>query len=226
MNFVSPAKVIGVTQIREDVREYMLAVEKARRYNPGSFVQLTLDQVSASDIWPDSRTFSIASYQPGIMRLIIQRVGYYTTRIFTELQAGSACTIKYPFGDLFDRNSLREKHLFIAGGLGITPFLGLGRYFKDMGRENQVFLFYSVSYFKDLVHYEELSEIFGKNMKLFVTREVVEGTVGHRVKLEDIAQQANSDTNCYLCGSPSFNLDYFELLRGNSFSKIRMDEWE
>ena len=36
--------------------------------------------------------------------------------IFEELKEGDKCTIKYPFGDLYIKNSVDEKHLFLAGG--------------------------------------------------------------------------------------------------------------
>lgn len=86
MNYVSQAEVVNVIKHNAEIREYELRLDKERRYNPGSFVQLTLDLVTASDIWPDSRTFSIASYKKGVMNfIIIKNVGEYTNRIFDEL---------------------------------------------------------------------------------------------------------------------------------------------
>jgi predicted ferric reductase len=78
MNFVTQVEVIKIIVHNNDIREYECKLDQERKYNPGSFVQLTLDLVTASDIWPDSRTFSIASFEGGIMRFIIKKTGKYT----------------------------------------------------------------------------------------------------------------------------------------------------
>ncbi len=69
--------VVEVIEHKKDIKEYDFELENERKYNPGLFVQLTLDLVTASDICPDSRTFSIASYEKGTMRFIIKNVGMY-----------------------------------------------------------------------------------------------------------------------------------------------------
>ena len=112
MNHVSKGKVIDIIKHKQNLREYIIEVEKTRKYAPGSFVQFTLDDVTASDIWPDSRTFSIASYNNGYMRFIIKNVGMYTDRIFDKLKVNTECTIKCPFGDLFDASSSRRTACF------------------------------------------------------------------------------------------------------------------
>lgn len=226
MNYVSQAEIVNVIKHNAEIREYELRLDKEQRYNPGSFVQLTLDLVTASDIWPDSRTFSIASYKKGVMNFIIKNVGGYTNRIFDELNEGDKCTIKYPFGDLYNKNSIDEKHLFLAGGVGITPYLGLVEYFKTIGKTDRVSLFYSVKNSKELLHYDELNTILGNNLKIFTTREKDNHFHDRRIGIDDISRVADIDTNIYICGSKSFNNDFKSLLQENGYKKIHMDEWE
>jgi ferredoxin-NADP reductase len=226
MNHVTQAKVVKVIEHSKDIREYILELEKERKYNPGSFVQLSLDLVTASDIWPESRTFSIASYEKGVMKFIIKRVGTYTSRLFDELNVGKKCTIKYPFGDLFNKNSVNENHLFIAGGVGITPYLSLIKYYELSNLLDNISLFYSAKYFEDLIHYESLKGMLGENMEVFITREKCYNCHNKRITLEDINRIADAETNIYICGSKSFNLDYKELLIKSGYTKIYMDEWE
>ncbi len=226
MNHVTQAKVVQVIEHSKVIREYILELEKERKYNPGSFVQLTLDLVTASDIWPESRTFSIASYEKGIMKFIIKNVGFYTSRIFDELGVDDKCTIKYPFGDLFNKNFVNEKHLFIAGGVGITPYLSLIKYYELNNLLNNISLFYSAKYFKDLLHYEPLKNVLGENMEVFITREKCTGCHSKRISIENVKRIADKETNIYVCGSKSFNKDYKELLNENGYTKIYMDEWE
>jgi len=226
MNHVTQAKVVQVIEHNKDIREYVLEIEKERKYNPGSFVQLTLDSVTASDIWPDSRTFSIASYEKGIMKFIIKDVGIYTSKIFKELNMGSKCSIKYPFGELFNKNLVNENHLFIAGGVGVTPYLSLVKYYELNGLIDNISLFYSAKYFTDLLHYESLKDMLGERIEVFITRERCSNCHNKRITIEDINRIADKETNIYVCGSKSFNQDYKELLITNGYTKIFMDEWE
>lgn len=226
MNYVTGAEVVEVIEHSDNIREYTVELEKERKYNPGSFVQLTLDRVTASDIWPDSRTFSIASYEKGIMRFIIKNVGSYTSRIFNELKVGSVCTIKYPFGDLFNKKVVNENHLFIAGGVGITPYLSLIKYYELNGLLQNISLFYSAKYFDDLLHYESLKSVLGERMEVFITRENCSNCHCKRIGTEDVNRKADKETNIYICGSKSFNQDYKDLLMKNGYSKIFMDEWD
>ena len=226
MSYVTQAEVVDIINHREDIREYILLLEKERKYTPGSFVQLSLDLVTASDIWPESRTFSIASYEKDLMRFIIKNVGVYTSRIFSEMNIGSKCTIKYPYGELFNKGLINEKHLFIAGGVGITPFLGIVKYFETMKKLDNIFLFYCIRYFKDILHYHELSKNLDNRLKLFITREKVDKFNYGHIEIKDIMQVANKETNIYVCGSRTFNSDYKKLLLENGYTKIHIDEWE
>ncbi len=226
MNHVTQAKVVQVVEHSKDIREYVLELEKERKYNPGSFVQLTLDLVTASDIWPDSRTFSIASYEKGVMKFIIKNVGSYTSKIFNELGVGNKCTIKYPFGDLFNKNSVNEKHLFIAGGVGITPYLSLVKYYELNNLLDNISLFLREKKEKDYLNYESLKDMLGERMEVFVTREKYSNCHNNRITVENINRIADKETNIYVCGSKSFNQDYKEILIKNGYTKIYMDEWE
>lgn len=226
MNYVTQAKVVQVIEHSKDIREYVVELEKERKYNPGSFVQLTLELVTASDIWPDSRTFSIASYEKGVMRFIIKNIGTYTSRIFNELDVGNRCTVKYPFGDLFNKNSINEKHLLLAGGVGVTPYLGLIEYFKTIDQINYVTLFYSVKHSDELLHYNDLKTFLGENLEVFTTRENSNQYHNNRITIDDINRVADVDTNIYICGSKSFNSYYKSILQEDGYNKIHMDEWE
>jgi ferredoxin-NADP reductase len=226
MNFVTRAAVVNVIEHQERIREYLIKLEKEKKYLPGCFVQLSLEEVSASDIWPESRTFSVASYQKGWMRFIIKNNGNYTNRIFNELCVGSYCTIKYPFGDLFKKNTEDEKHVFLAGGVGVTPYFGLIEYFKSQKKLDNIHLLYSAKYYKDFLHLNDLQETLGGRLQVFVTQENGSGFKNRRIQIEDVKKIADSKSHIYICGSSSFNSYYKEELGMNGFDKLHMDEWE
>lgn len=226
MSYVTQAEVIEIIKHKKDINEYIVKLDRERSYNPASFVQLTLDLVTASDIWPESRTFSIASFEKGIMKFIIKEVGKYTKRIFNELKVGDLCTIKYPFGDMFKKDLSNENHLFIAGGVGITPFLGLIDYYKLIGKIDRINLLYSVKTFNDLLHYDKLKNTLENNLQIFITQDEKTDFNNHRITLQDIENKANYKSHIYICGSKDFNASYKKILENTGYKNIYMDEWE
>jgi len=225
MVFISKAEVINIIYHNKNVREFIFILKKGRNYNPGSFVQLTLDLVTASDIWPDSRTFSIASFQKGFIRLIIKKQGYYTNRIFNELREGCFCTIKYPLGDLFDKKTLGEKHVFIAGGLGITPFLSLLEYFKSINKLDDISMLYSVKHENDLLYVSYIQEMLKDRLQIFITKEFTKKYNRRRLSVNDIIAISNKMSNIYVCGSKSFNANIKNMLIDYEYERIHCDEW-
>lgn len=231
MPIVSKATVIGVKKINDEIREYLLKPDKYINFEAGQFLQLTLDLVSASDFWPESRTFSIASYRSidKSIRLIIKKVGPYTTRIFDALEIGYECTIKYAYGDftlpLFDEiNPI----VCIAGGTGIAPFLAFLDACEERGQLDRLTLFYSVRKKADVFDYIKLKQLLGpKNLNLYTSREFNEDTISRRIDVEDIIGN-RTDLNShhfYICGSKEFTYFFKQQLVDRGIQKIYIDEW-
>lgn len=223
---VTKAKVIQIEEHINNVREYTLEIKNEIKYSPGSFVQLTLEEVTASEIWPDSRPFSIASYEKGIIKIIIKKIGYYTTKIFNDLSLGSYCTLKYPFGNIFNINDVEGDYVFIAGGIGITPFLGIIKYLDNEGLLYKTYLFYSVKYENDLLYFSYLKTKLEDRLKIFVSQEESSSFSEGRIKLTDITKVAGLNSKIYICGGSDFN-NYFKVnLLQSGFLNIYVDEWE
>lgn len=231
MPIVSRATVIDVRQINDDIREYLLKPDKYINFEAGQFLQLTLELVSASDFWPESRTFSIASYRSKdkTIRLFIKKVGQYTTRIFDTLEVGSSCTIKYAYGDftlpLFDETN---PIVCIAGGTGIAPFLSFIDACEERGQLDRLTVYYSVKQKADVIDYEKLKSIL-KHGKLciFTTREFNDDTICRRIIVDDIVnnQPDASDRHYYICGSKEFTYTFKRQLEMKGMQNIYIDEW-
>ena len=228
MSFLTSATVAEVVEHSATAREYRIVPERPRKYEAGSFLQLTLEQVTPSQVWPDSRTFSIASYGTGPMTLIIQKAGSYTSRIFDTLRPGVKCTIKYPFGELFDRRNADQRHVFIAGGLGVTPFLGLLDFFRETGGLDRVDLLYSVKREADLLHADRIRAGLGERARFFVTRESTGRCIDRRICLQDMVEGRADyrEAHYYVCGSKEFNAQLSGALAGVGCGHVHMDEWE
>ncbi|MEV7387907.1 ferredoxin reductase family protein [Streptomyces sp. NPDC091215] len=68
--------------------------------------------------------FSIAGTQPdGSVRLTVRALGRGTQRLYTDLREGLPATLDGPYG-MFDHTVGGTRQIWIAGGIGIAPFLG------------------------------------------------------------------------------------------------------
>jgi ferredoxin-NADP reductase len=224
MNFIVSAKIVNKRYIFDDVIELIVEPDKIRKFTPGSFVQLSLDNVSASERWPESRTFSIASYSSDFMRFLIKNQGVYTNKIISETQIGSTVTIKYPFGEMFNPKYLEHKNIMIAGGLGITPFLSMTQYFKSIDYKKME-LFYSVkneNQFIDLDFFKTNID----HLHLYTTQDN-SSYINRRISINDIKDRNFSiDDHFYICGSKEFINYYKKELMNLGYFNIHIDEWE
>lgn len=225
MNYVTSARIVSKRFILDDVIELILEPNINVKYKPGSFVQLTLGEVSASEIWPDSRTFSIADYNFNQLRFLIQKKGYYTAKIIDETKVDDFLTIKYPFGNMFNLKNIDSKNVFLAGGLGITPFLSLTEFFFQKQKYFNLELFYSAKSLQRLIYIDYFRSII-PNIKIFTTQEE-SNYINRRISRQDLFNKNYSkDTHFYICGNPSFIVDMQNILSGLNLSNVHVDEWE
>ncbi len=232
MAVVTQAEVISVKEHTEEIREYILKPDKYRRFEAGMFLQLTLEEVNSSDYWPESRTFSLASYynKEKIIRLIIKRAGRYTTKIFNEVKEGNEVTIKYAYGDfilpVFDQ---KNDIICLAGGTGVTPFFSFLEALEEQNELERFKLLYSVKKHEDFIRLKYLKDKLNEGqLILFTTQEKNSKTVNRRITKNDVINAASNykEAHYYICGTNQFNLDFKEKLEAENLKNIYLDQWE
>lgn len=91
-----------------------------RGHRPGQFAFVTFDRSEGP------HPFTIASADRGnrSVSFQIKALGDYTRRLADRLQAGQPVSVEGPYGrfDMARRNS-RAQQIWVAGGIGVTPFL-------------------------------------------------------------------------------------------------------
>lgn len=230
MSTITRAHVCDVISYGENVKEFILKLDDYETFEPGQFLQLTLDKISASDNWPESRPFSIASYlnQAHTIRLIIKKKGTYTAKIFNNLIKGSHCYVKYAYGDFLLPSFDDEPIHCIAGGTGVAPFLGFMEYYMNQREIDKLFIYYSVSKKHDFVHFNSIQKnLSPNNIDFFCTKENMEGTKYRRMLINDILYKVKniSEEHFYICGAPEFTKYFKDELEVNGALNIYLDEW-
>jgi predicted ferric reductase len=110
-------------------------------YVPGQFVYIGFGRDGYKK---ETHPFSIVSVPcDGHLEVWIKPVGDFTTDL-GEIQEGHTATIYGPYGTLYEKIFGKESVICIAGGIGITPFVGLIRQFALQIPSTVFHLFYSV----------------------------------------------------------------------------------
>jgi predicted ferric reductase len=153
--FIVPIYDYSVAEVRRPnettVEVFLESTDRSLDFEPGQFVFLAFGGV---DGW-QRHPFSVAS-APGEHRLevSIKAAGDYTRDLHDRLQPGTPAKAAGPFGG-FDYRPGGRRQVWIAGGVGITPFMSWIRSLEqDFDRE--VSFFYSIARETDALYLEEI----------------------------------------------------------------------
>ena len=137
-------------------------------YQAGQFVNICLTGLDKKD---QKRAMSLASSPNDNYLMIAMRMtnSAFKAKI-DSLPLGSQIAIEGPLGEdlIIDKNDKRPL-VFIAGGIGITPFLSIIRDQKHKNFPRRITLFYSNRRPEDTTFKKELESIQHNNFQLICT---------------------------------------------------------
>ena len=117
-----PYRVVGVETRDGTTTLEIEATGRPMSHRPGQFAFLKFDLPGLREPHP----FTIAS-APGepVLRFVIRDLGDWTSRLAHRVRTGDTVTVEGPYGRLALTPRPRGSRIvWIAGGVGITPFLG------------------------------------------------------------------------------------------------------
>jgi len=127
---------------------------------PGQFMRLSLT-IPEPDERGNSRFFSIASSPTEKDFLMITTRADHSAykKTLFSLASGTKVSLTAPYGVFILKPEETTPHVFLAGGIGITPFRSMIRYAADMKINIPITLFTSFRSFEDIVFQKELAGI-------------------------------------------------------------------
>ncbi len=133
-------------------------------FAPGQFVDLTLLQPSETDAAGNTRAFSIASapQEPALMVATRLRDTAFK-RELQRMPLGSTVRMEGPFGKLVLHADQTRPAVFLAGGIGITPFRSMVVEAALQQSPHRMVLFYSNRRPEDAPFLDELQALQSKN---------------------------------------------------------------
>lgn len=146
-----------VTQITPSIVMFSFAPTSDFRYIAGQFIELTVPHDNP-DERGERRWFTLSS-SPSDEFLTI------TTRFFGEqsssfkqalyaLPVGTELTMSEPMGDFVLPKNTEQKLIFVAGGIGITPYASMLKWLSAQEQSRSIKLLYAVRSEDDLIYTE------------------------------------------------------------------------
>ena len=128
-------------------------------HNPGQFHFIKFTNCKHLNSEEHPFTISSSPSEKSYLASTIKASGDFTNEIH-QLQEGDKVKIIGPFGKMsFMEKSHSGPIVFIAGGIGITPFASMLQYMADMNHAREVTLFYFNATEADIAFREELDKI-------------------------------------------------------------------
>lgn len=185
----------------ESLNDYVYEItmkpqNKKLNFQPGQFIFVSfLDKQVGSESHP----FSISSGpEEDNLKITVKRLGDYTNKL-NLLSIGSMAKIEGPFGFFSHQNSIYNRQIWIAGGIGLTPFLSMA---KSLSSSNDyaIDLFYCLKNASEAIHLNWLQQLdpslkvhlFYYDQKGYINAKAIQNTVG-----------SLSEKDIFICSPPA-----------------------
>lgn len=114
-------EVLAVEQAAADVTTVRCRLDCGwRGHRPGQFAFVTFDAGEGAHPF----TIASADHGDGVVAFEIKALGDYTRSLGSRLHVGQPVQVEGPYGCFdIERRDLQARQVWIAGGIGVTPFL-------------------------------------------------------------------------------------------------------
>jgi ferredoxin-NADP reductase len=147
-----------------ETTEFFLEVSEPFEFIAGQYTFITLQSLIKPDERGPRRHFSIAS-APNEMPTVriatrVRETGFKQTLSWLEM--GTELDISKPYGDLILDDTNIEV-VFIAGGIGITPFMSMMKDVTDNHKKRKITLLYSNKNKATTAYFDEIQNLARSN---------------------------------------------------------------
>ena len=184
--------VHAIRDITPGIREFVLRPQElsVENYAPGSHVNVSV----LIDGRPDTRCYSLVGdvsldgYRIAVRRAPDSRGG---SLYMWSLEPGARIEVSSPASQ-FEIDWSRKSYCLIAGGIGITPIIGIAS--ALMRRNAEVELHYAVRSRHDAAFLDELTDLLGDRLIIHASDE------GQRINLDETFGRLPPDALAAICG--------------------------
>jgi ferredoxin-NADP reductase len=163
-SLVTLSKLVNRQEVAERTTAFHFEKPSNWKFKAGQFLDMTLIDPSETDAEGNTRTFSIASAPHEDTLMVATRMRDTAfKRVLNTMPLGSAVKLEGPSGDLTLHNNVTQTAVFLAGGIGITPFRSIVFRAAKEKLPHRIFLFYSNRRPEDAAFLDELQALEREN---------------------------------------------------------------
>ncbi|MCM2680418.1 ferredoxin reductase family protein [Echinimonas agarilytica] len=200
---VANHKYYEVSKIQQrdgSVEITLLPIEDALEFEPGQFAFLSFRQKELRE--PHPFTIAESNRFDGQVSFVIRSLGDYTERLTKSVKAGLTADIYGPYGN-FQRGNEGKHEIWVAGGVGVTPFIA---WMKDVEAGNfhdvDFYYFYNEGHeFPKVKDLQAMCDVAGVRFYPLSTR-IDESNMSHNLKRIVELNGADGIDVCF-CGPKS-----------------------
>ena len=190
-------QVMEVKTLTDEIKSFELSPIRGEILPPftsGSHIDIVIDNLK-------KRSYSLANNPKEHHRYLISVLREARGKggskwMHTQIREGDQLKITAPKND-FNLAKEASSHLFIAGGIGITPILSMGYHLKNCNAER--FLHYCTRNLEQTAFLDEVKDVFGKNLILHHD----DGNPKNGINLTEVLKNRKSGQHLYICGPRS-----------------------
>jgi predicted ferric reductase len=150
--------VSAVNRLDDTITEIVMwPKQESMHYESGQFIFISFKH---GGIKSETHPFSISSAShEKVLRVTVKALGDYTTSL-KDLRVGAEARIEGPFGAFSYIHGFNLNQIWVAGGIGITPFLSMARHlFANTHTGHHVDFYYSTRTKQEMIFLPELEKI-------------------------------------------------------------------
>lgn len=192
-------------EVAKNIFSFYFKPDRPLQYTAGQYVQLTLEH-DDPDNRGRKRWFTLSSSPTRPLLSITTRLSTEGSSSFKRslgrLQKGDRLSISDPMGDFVLPKLVQTPLVFIAGGIGITPFKSILEWLADTGEERPIKLLYAVKT-EDEIAFVEVFEAANQHATIVVANpSAAWGGERGRLNAEMILglEEPSADTLFYISG--------------------------
>ena len=153
-------KILSSREIADGTREFHLERPQDFNYEAGQTIDLTLIDPVDMDAEGPVRTFSLVSapHEKDLVFATRMRDTAFK-RSIRDFKAGMKLTWDGPYGSFTLHKNATKPAVFLAGGIGITPFMSIIKHAVHERLPHEMYLFHSNNRPEDSPFFDELTAI-------------------------------------------------------------------
>ena len=157
---IHETRLVRRETVAEGTMAFYFAKPSSFRHQAGQSLLLTLVNPPETDGEGNGRTFTIASAPHELELMIATRMRDTAfKRVLKTAPAGTTVSIDGPNGEMVLHDDVARPAVFLAGGIGITPFLAIARHAAKERLPHRLYLFYANRRPEDAAFLPELQKL-------------------------------------------------------------------